>query len=275
MLTNAYSSETSGLRRRMRPLAVAALSVVVIISTYSCKGSGESGNQNSASTADESRAPKRAPAACDNQYYPAETGSVRNYKITNRGTALPSLTYSEQRTNVTFGSFSDHRDFSDGVKSDAQWTCTADGLVSSEFSIPVVMRLSTAYKFDSFRASGPAMPATDKWTPGYQWTTTYDVTGTENPLGSQSPGKVTGTIEVKSEIRPSEKVTVAAGSYDCVLVDSTIRHTLRIESSQGSSRPALSSARVSAWYAKGVGLVRAAFSGDIGTGEEELTSISR
>src|SRR5260370_24982862 len=124
----------------------------------------------------------------------------------------------------------------------------ADGLVASEFSIPVVIRLSTAYKFDSIRASGPAIPAADKWAPGYQWPTSYDVSGAENALASQSPGKVNGTIEVKSEIRPAEKVTVAAGSYDCLLVDSTIRESLRIDASEGASRPALLSIRVSAWY---------------------------
>jgi hypothetical protein len=101
------------------------------------------------------------------------------------------------------------------------------------------------------------------------------VAGTENPTGSQTPGKVNGTIEVKSQIVSSEKVTVPAGSYDCFLVDQTIRESLRIEGAQHSSRPSLASIRVSTWYAKGVGMVRAAFSGDIGTGIEELTSITR
>jgi hypothetical protein len=185
------------------------------------------------------------------------------------------LTYSEQQNKVAFGSFSDHRDFSDGVKTDTEWSCTADGLVSAHYSTAAVERLNTAYKFDSIRASRAAIPAADKWAPGYEWTTTYQVTGTQAAAGSQSSEKVAGTIEVQSQIVSGEKVTVPAGSYDCLLVDSNIRANLRIEASTGASRPALQSVKVSAWYAKGVGLVRAAFSGDIGTGQEELTSISK
>jgi hypothetical protein len=252
-------------------------SVLAIIATYSCQGSGGdkpgSSNKNAGST-ERAPAPAGPAAACDNLYYPSGTGIVRNYKMTSRGTSLPTVTYSEQNTSVAFGSFTERCEFSDGIRTDNQWSCTADGLFSSEFAIPSVMRLSTGYKFDSIRAAGPAIPAADKWAPGYEWTTTYQVTGAQVG-GTQSQAKVAGTVEVKSQILSAEKVMVPAGSYDCLLVDSTIRESLRIEASQGSSRPVLVSVKVSGWYAKGVGRVRAAFSGDIGTGSEELTSINR
>jgi hypothetical protein len=263
--------------RIMAPFGMALVILTAIIGSSSCRsGDGTSGgsNQNAAS-ANPPASPAGPPAACDNLFYPAETGAVRGYKVTAHGTTLPSLTYTEQKNKVIFGSFSDHRDFSDGVKTDTEWSCTADGLVSPQYSTPAVERLNTAYKFDSIRAVRPAIPAADKWAPGYEWTTTYQVTGTQAAAGSQSSEKVAGTIEVQSRIVSSEKVTVPAGSYDCLLVDSYVRANLRIESSTGASRPALESVRVSAWYSKGVGLVRTAFSGDIGTGTEELTSISK
>ena len=275
----ARSSSPGGLStRRVTPILPVIVSIAAIICNYSCRGSGAgaSGAANdNANATDQPRTARGPAAACDNAFYPAESGAIRNYKIVNRGTTLPNLTYSEQKANVTFGSFNDHREFSDGARTDAQWSCTADGLVPSEFSIPAVLRLSTAFKFDSISASGPAIPAADKWTPGYEWTTVYQVSGTENSPSSQSPGRVTGRIDVKSQIVSSEKVTVPAGSYDCFLVDQTIRESLRIEGAQRSRRPSLASIRVSTWYAKGVGMVRAAFSGDIGTGMEELTSVSK
>ena len=263
--------------RRIAPIGVALAALIAIMSSSSCRGSSDgtsnSSNQNSATPNQSAGADP--PAACDNPFYPAEAGQVRGYKVTAHGTPLPSLTYNQQQNKVIFGSFSEHRDFSDGVKTDTEWFCTADGLLSSQYSTPAVQRLNTGYKFDSIKASRPAIPAADKWAPGHEWTTTYQVTGTQNAVGSQSPEKVTGTIEVQSQIVSSEKVTVPAGSYDCLLVDSNIRANLHIESSTGASRPALLSIRVSAWYGKGIGLVRSAFSGDIGTGQEELTSIGK
>jgi len=101
------------------------------------------------------------------------------------------------------------------------------------------------------------------------------VAGTQKSGGSQSPEKFSGTIEVKSQIVSAEKTTVPAGSYDCLLVDSTIRDSLKIEAASGTLRPVLVSVRVSAWYAKGVGLVRASFTGDTGSGRQELMSISK
>jgi hypothetical protein len=275
MSIHAYSLKLGGTsKQRICSIAVALASTVAMISAYSCRGSGEGASNQNAESGNRPRTSSAPPAACDNPYYPVE-GASRNYRIANRGTVVPTLTYTEDRTNVTFGSFSDHREFSDGVRTDPQWSCTADGLVSSEFAIPAVMRMTTAYKFASVKGSGVAIPAADKWTPGYQWTTSYEVSGEESTRGSQSPGKVSGTIEVKSQIVSSERVTVPAGSFDCFLVDSTIKESLRIEALQGTSRPSLASVKVSAWYAKGVGLVKADFSGDIGTGEQELTTISR
>jgi len=270
------SGSSRGLNQIIGPTGMTLMLIIAIISTCSCRESADitpaTSNQNASSVV-QAAAPKLPAAPCDNPYYPPASSAVLNYKITNRGTTLPSLTYSERRGNLTLGSFTDHREFSDGIKTDAQWSCTPDGLVSSEYAIPAVVRLTSAYKFDSVRAAHPAIPVADKWAPGYEWTTTYQVSGSQIEGGSQSQGKVSGTIEVKSQIVSSEKVTVPAGSYDCWLVDSTIRAPLKIEASSGAFRPALMSIRVSAWYAKGVGLVRAAYSGDIGTGQEELTSI--
>src|SRR5262249_42145951 len=252
MLTHTSPSGSSrGLNRVIGPLGVTLVLIVAVIGTYSCRESADgtlsASNQNSSSSV-QAAAPKGPAASCDNPYYPSESAAVLNYKITNRGTTLPSLTYTERRSNSIFGSFTDHREFSDGLKTDAQWSCTPDGLVSSEYAIPAVIRLNTAYKFDSVRAARPAIPVADKWIPGYEWTTLYQVSGSQIEGGPQSVGKVSGTIEVKSQIMSSEKVTVPAGSYDCLLVDSTVRAPLRIEASSGAFRPALMSIRISAWY---------------------------
>ena len=273
-----FSGRTRLPKHKIVPIGVALAALIAIMSLSSCRGPGDatsnSSNQNAAS-ANQSAVNAGPPAACDNLFYPADSREVRGYKVTAHGATLPSVTYSEQRNKLIFGSFSDHCDFSDGVKTDTDWSCTADGLVSSQYATPGVQRLNSAFRFDSIKSSRPAIPAADKWAPGHEWTTTYQVSGTQNAAGSQSPEKVTGTIEVQNQIVSPEKVTVPAGSYDCMLVDSNIRSNLRIESATGASRPSLQSIRVSAWYAKGVGLVRSAFSGDIGTGQEELTSISK
>ncbi len=154
-----------GLSRRIGPIGVAFVLAIAIIGTWSCRdsavGTPAASNQNGAST-NQPDAPRGPAAPCDNPYYPTEGASILNYKITNRGTALPSLTYSEQRSNLALGSFTDHREFSDGLKTDARWSCTPDGLVSSEYTIPAVVRLNSAFKFDSIRAARPAIPAADK-----------------------------------------------------------------------------------------------------------------
>jgi len=188
---------------RIAPIGVALAALIAVISSSSCRGSGDgtsSGSNQNAASANQSAANAGPPAACDNPFYPAESGAVRGYKVTAHGASMPSLTYSEQKNKVIFGSFSEHRDFSDGVRTDTEWSCTADGMVSSQYATPAVLRLNSAYKFDSIKASRAAIPAADKWAPGHEWTTTYQVTGTQNAAGSQSPEKVTGTIEVQSQI---------------------------------------------------------------------------
>src|SRR5215831_16951575 len=204
------------LDRLVWRVGLAVFSISAIIGTSACRSTDStSSTSNPSPTASQPAAPRGLPVPCDNPYYPAENGSIRNYRINGGGSSPSTLTYSEQKTNVTVGSFIDHREFSDGTRVDAWWYCTPEGLVASEYSIPAVVRLSSTYQIESARATGPALPPADKWATGYEWTTAYVVAGTQKSGGSQSPEKFSGTIEVKSQIVSAEKTTVPAGSYDC------------------------------------------------------------
>src|SRR5215471_9167748 len=109
MPTDAYFRRRGRLPvRRIAPMGVALAALIAIMSSSSCRGSGDgtsnSSNQNAAS-ANQSAVNAGPPAACDNPFYPTDSGEVRGYKVTAHGATLPSVSYSEQKNKVVFGSF--------------------------------------------------------------------------------------------------------------------------------------------------------------------------
>jgi hypothetical protein len=118
--------------------------------------------------------------------------------------------------------------------------------------------------------NGVTLPPTDDWKVGYKWTAAYSGKGLRTTKdGSQ---EALGKLDVDSSMISEEKVTVPAGAFDCILVDSNIQEDLLIKSGEASGSSWRKSTRVSAWYAKGVGLVKVAYSGDLGTGGLQLLS---
>jgi hypothetical protein len=247
-------------------LLIGCLSMIM----FGCGGS-KAGNENS-KAASQPKQSQVGTASCSNSFYPVSAGAKWSYKVTAPGSSRSQLTVEISRTGVEFGAFKDHMEFSDGVRTDIGWKCDATGLLSDRVGAFSYEDDPSAFRVEveGGEGNGVTLPPTDDWKVGYKWSATYSGKGLRT--GKDGAQEALGKVEVDSSMVSEENVTVPAGTFDCFLVDSNIHDDLLIKSGEGSGTSWRKSTRVSAWYAKGVGLVRLAYSGDLGTGGLQLLS---
>ncbi|MGH9823234.1 MAG: TapB family protein, partial [Blastocatellia bacterium] len=257
--------------RSLRNMALLASVLFAYAIMTSCGGTPSRDAQRNGNAASaQSSAPAGQAAACNNPFYP--TSSTAHWQY-NANFGSGPLTLTVKRMAIEFGKFTDHLAFSDGLSVDVPWNCTEEGLLCSEF-VPVNLRhYQSAFKLQYSRGSGVTLPPVNNWSVGYHWTANFAVSGQRDQ--SSGPQEASGTVDIDNKIVGSGNVTVPAGTFDAFQVDSTIIETLTIGSGSTTGNTLHVSVKTTGWYAKDVGLIKIAFSGDPGTGGEELTSFTK
>jgi hypothetical protein len=194
---------------------------------------------------------------CVNPYFPIREGTTLTYGGPPFGESeiSHSLTFSD----VSENGFTVTQSF-ENVTTEIRWTCSKDGLLSSQFMQFQLAQLGDV-EFESTEFTGVTLPPADRWDVGLTWTSGYSATGKMNIL---DVGTVNTQIEITidNKIAAQEQIVVSAGTFpDAMRVDSTA--TLLIYSKFGEMAlpPAEISFPFSNWYVKNVGMVRSASSG--------------
>lgn len=241
----------------------ASLVCCCVLVFASCSGIKGPSSPNSNSDS-ETKHPADAPVTCGTSYYPVKGDQRWEYRFSYAGSKPRPAVWSQRRTSIAIGSFVDQLEFTDGSKADVRWTCTANGMLGSEFWHIALQRMSLPAGLETINREGITLPAENGWWVGSKWQSTYYVVEFGKSHSDVVGSGPEGRIQTSSEIVSQEQVSVRAGTFKCFLVRSTTSGPL------GERSRAL--LQTMAWYAKDVGLVKLVFSGDPGTGTVELIS---
>ncbi|MCW5862769.1 MAG: hypothetical protein KIT52_06670 [Anaerolineae bacterium] len=279
------------VRRRL-----AALALLLLIALAACGGDDTPAAEptlapaSQATTAPQADAPTEAPPAaatptatptatalpaaataapvaageCDNPFFPAVEGRVMTYR--NTVPAFGESEFSHTFSDVTDSSFNVNIDVGDGESVVQKWTCSADGLLSPEMA--QMPGMAEGMTFEYVEASGATLPAADQMTAGHEWTTHYVVEVTMPDLG-QGAMSMSETVDLINTVAGEESVTVPAGTFDAVRVDTAGAIAVSIAGAPASN---IEMSMVS-WYAEGVGLVRQEIGGMLGGDDTILTEL--
>ena len=203
-----------------------------------------------------------AAGECDNPFFPAVEGRVMTYR--NTVPTFGESEFSHTFSDVTASSFNLNIGVGDGKSVVQKWTCSADGLLSPEMA--QMPGMAEGMTFNYLEASGATLPAADQMTAGHEWTTHYVVEVTMPDLG-QGAMSMSETVDLVNTVAGEESVTVPAGTFDAMRVDTTGTIAVSIAGAPASNIEM----SMASWYAEGVGLVRQEIGGMLG-GEDTIVT---
>lgn len=197
--------------------------------------------------------------ACDYPYFPIRDGASWTYQTT--GTGIGNSDMTQTISDVTDSSFSYTTTLTDFTQT-VNWQCGDEGLLQMNYASN-----SSGFTFETLSATGISFPPASEWQVGKEWDSSYEVKGSMVQEGVIV--EVEGTVAVHQKIAAEESVTVAAGSFDTLKIDSAI--TMNLSSKMmGMSIPISLTVNSSSYYAKDVGMVKS-----LGEGySSELTTYS-
>ncbi|HYM00141.1 MAG TPA: hypothetical protein VEZ90_14405 [Blastocatellia bacterium] len=270
-LKGIMCAATTGSSRLCASVCLAS-AVIACATLTSCGGSGSREGQRAANSSSPNSQPSPIGQAvdCNSPFYPVNSTSSWQYNATFGDR---QLTLAIKRTGVQFGTFTDHLEFSDGTSLDVPWSCIEQGLLCSEFLPLDLGHFPGVLKLKYTNGSGVTLPPVNGWNVGYHWTGRFAVTGQRTD--SSGTQEANGTVDMDNDIVGSGKLTVPAGTFDAFQIDSTMMETLTVGTGSATGNTLRISVKTSAWYARDVGLIKIAFSGDPGTGVEVLSSYSK
>ena len=260
-------------RRGTRAVSL-ALCAALLLAGACQRGAEERAPDGAANTNARTAAPATGATAsqCDHPYYPVREGAQWRYRLTTQGNA--PIEQIITTSNLAGDTFTERHEFSSGGTLTRGWRCGSEGLSALQygnFSTP-----QTTLQMTTVRSEGVTIPAADRWQPGATWDSRYEVRGGVAGANNNNPGmEMSGPIEINSRIVGQESVTVPAGTFDAMKVESTL--TARLTTSAGGRSVSMppTTFRTNAWYARGVGVVKIEQVGGFGSTMTELLSATQ
>ena len=201
---------------------------------------------------------------CANTLAPVKAGATWTYR--NTGGPVSPSTFTTTITEVRPDGFSTSTKLADTGTAEQDWACKPEGLVALGTG-PTGLALSLqGIKVDLTvsNVSGVTLPA--KVEAGMQWPYGFDVDGSLSQ-GNLS-ATVKGNVSTASQANGTESVTVPAGTFDAMKVESVT--TLSVTANyQGIPLPLTATLNTTFWFAPGVGWVKS-----VETGEFLATSLN-
>ena len=229
---------------------------------------------NSAPTTNANAAPAQAPGEtkCGVPYYPISASLEKQYRVTYDRNAAPPATYTEGYADIKPDSFTLRYQFPE-LSVSAGWNCTSEGMIALEYGKLDSARQATNFKMETVGRTGVTVPSAERWREGGEWRSSYEIR--TEIAGPQGPsGRGSGTIEITNRVVGRERVTVPAGTYDALKVESTMAMKLTVRVGQ-MTMPTNTNLRNTSWFAENVGMVRAVSAGDFGGATTELVSLKQ
>lgn len=190
--------------------------------------------------------------ACDNPYYPLRQDATWTYTVA--GLDKPA----EQTQTVTkVENGSAEITLQTGtLTAKNPVVCAADGLKFG--NLPSVTSQSGNLSTDltAVSSEGVYLPRADKLVPGAPWDARYVLKGKINM--AQQAIDVTEDVKLHSEVVGSEKVTVAAGTFDALKIKQHFTFDIQMANAPAGVPP--SSFDQFVWFARDVGMVKSSLS---------------
>lgn len=264
-------SRTSSRTRR----AAFLVCLCLLVSLAGCRRGEAPPATNNAGTAN-ANAPATQSSGetkCGVPYYPVRAGLEKEYRVTYERDAAPAAAYTESYASIKPDSFTLRYRFPE-ITVNTGWNCSPEGMVALEYGRLDSARQQSGFKMETVGRTGLTVPAAERWREGEEWRSSYEIRA--EIAGPQGPGgRGSGTIEITNRVVGREQVTVPAGTYDALKVESTMAMKLTVRVGQ-MTVPTNTSARNTSWFAENVGMVKSVSApGDFPGSTTELVSIKQ
>ena len=189
---------------------------------------------------------------CDNQYYPLIPGYSTTFKSVDSSgtTSTHTISVANSSGNNVVLRYA-YSQLADANNITQKLTCR-DGEISALGYMDLGsavngMKLTTETK----KASGPLLPA--RLSVGTEWDNAYEIVSTiDDPqMAKLGMNTFAGSISSHNKVLREERVTVPAGSYDALIIESVSKDVMTIG---GRNIPSTSTS--TEFWVKGVGLVK-------------------
>jgi hypothetical protein len=187
---------------------------------------------------------------CAHTYYPVVIGATHTYS--SSGSSTP-FSFTDTITDVRADGFTLSSQF-DGLVRTQEWQCTAEGLVTLQYTGGASAAIQTegmSGVFETTGVTGVSLP--HDVAPGDTWAQSFDISGTMN-MATGDTATATGTAGYTFEAIGIEEVATAAGSFSALRIESVGNVTL-VVSFGGVTVPVNLTSNAISWYAPGVGWV--------------------
>ncbi len=196
---------------------------------------------------------------CSNEYYPVNTDSKREYKISGTSNATYVLSQNKNEGN----SFTEKRSFASDMVVTNNWQCTDEGLRNADFNNGITASNMDA-TMETLESSGVTLPKV--WETGKKWTTEYKISVKINVRGISAGAD--GNATVSNEIGAiDEKIKVPGGEFSTARIDSEVRLNLSMKGKKLPTETMI----MSIWYAPQIGLVKQEAKSSFGKDTIEFT----
>ncbi len=229
--------------------------VVILPSILACSlGTPPSSNAPTApattATSPTNASTSAASSACDLQYYPVVKDASWSYTMSGE----VSGQFTRSITEVKPDGFTDQDVFSAGITRAGQWDCD-DGLIALQPQAGIsamVQSKNLSGNFHTTDSSGVTIP--DNLGPGATWNQDITIEGTESINGQNVPAKA--HVIMQCNASSVEPITVPAGKFDALRAECKYDMKVTITLNSLTVPTEITSTQV-AWYAAGVGMVKA------------------
>ena len=188
----------------------------------------------------------RAWAGCDHAYFPVQEGWAWTYQ-----SSLEGQTHTITISKVSDSGFTYTVQFEKGSV-ETRWKCDAEGLSSLEYSAANFGGKTSQFNFKTVARKGVIIP--NNLAVGSRWTYGFTLEG------EISGKKVVNKLETSNKIVGEETVTVPAGTFKAVKVESTSVMNMSMDLGGKSRNMPSNTIKSTSWYGPGVGLVKSVIS---------------
>ena len=206
-----------------------------------------------------------------NSLSPVKLGATWSYL--NKGGPVNEVGFRTTITSVRPAGFTVTTRFDDQVQVDQQWACKPEGLVAlslgaGQTALDLTLEGINA-QLDTSNARGVTIPAQVQT--GMKWPYGLDIAGTLSQADQSA--KVNGALDATMEAIAAEKVTVPAGTFQAMRIQTTSNVKLSANY-LGLNIPITSVVNTTFWFAPGVGWIKAEQTGDLaGTTLDSTTEL--
>lgn len=211
---------------------------------------------------------------CANDYFPVVEGATWTYSVSSD--MAETFSFTSTVAGVREDGFTLNNDFSlEGDLSTTQeWSCQAEGLQALQFGGGAAASLSVSGSTATYTTSGvTGVTLPSFFAAGDTWSTSLNIEGTQTI--EDLVAETNGTVTINFTAAGIESVTVPAGTFDAVRVDTQTVFDLT-GSVSGLALPITFTSNGQMWWAPGVGWVKtienADFMGTAVNSTIELTS---